>query len=408
MPGRFLVFSPAVPATLRRPSTYLRRRLRRLLRVVASFAATIAALSERGCFAIARNQLTDHFRSEQAHGSAVRRLGIERRDLTDAEYDRIEELAATHDLRELVAEELERLPVEQQDAVRLRLMDELSYEEVAERLGITQPAARARVSRGLRTLRAAVAVASDLPEKDMLTMPGTQETFEDLPILAELRASLEKAYALSDVPQPAGQPRHRKRPSGVTTVIRGRSRRLALAAGAVSSLAAVGVFGFQGGSVTPSAVAATMNHLARAAATQNWTGIPAPGKYLYTESRTAHLAAGNVAGCLVSYTEIDRIWIATDGAGATRSSYSDVRFASPKAQTACAAHGQPNPMSVADPDGVGRGTRFPAGGLQLPDQALEVTLDRSARSAQANPPARRRPKHTGRIVHERCRLHAGQ
>jgi RNA polymerase sigma-70 factor, ECF subfamily len=122
--------------------------------------------SERAwLFAIARNQLTDHFRSEQAHGSAVRRLGIERRDLTDAEYDRIEELAATHGLRELVAEEVERLPAEQQDAVRLRLIDELSYEEVAERLGITQQAARARVSRGLRTLRAAVAAPSDLPER---------------------------------------------------------------------------------------------------------------------------------------------------------------------------------------------------------------------------------------------------
>jgi RNA polymerase sigma-70 factor, ECF subfamily len=118
--------------------------------------------SERAwLFAIARNQLTDHFRSERAHGSAVRRLGIERRELTDTEYDRIEELAGTEQLRDLVADEVERLPSEQQDAVRLRLIDELSYDEVAERLGITQQAARARVSRGLRTLRAAVA----LPER---------------------------------------------------------------------------------------------------------------------------------------------------------------------------------------------------------------------------------------------------
>lgn len=122
--------------------------------------------SERAwLFAIARNQLTDHFRSEKAHGSAVRRLGIERRELTDSEYDRIEELAGTYELRELVADQVERLPVEQQDAVRLRLIDELSYEEVAERLGITQQAARARVSRGLRTLRAAVVSPSDLPER---------------------------------------------------------------------------------------------------------------------------------------------------------------------------------------------------------------------------------------------------
>jgi RNA polymerase sigma-70 factor (ECF subfamily) len=122
--------------------------------------------SERAwLFAIARNQLTDHFRSEQARGSAVRRLGIERRELTDSEYDRIEELAGTEQLRDLVATQVEQLPAEQHDAVRLRLIEELSYEEVAERLGITQQAARARVSRGLRTLRASVASPIDLPER---------------------------------------------------------------------------------------------------------------------------------------------------------------------------------------------------------------------------------------------------
>jgi RNA polymerase sigma-70 factor (ECF subfamily) len=116
--------------------------------------------SERAwLFAIARNQLADHFRAEDAHGRAVARLGIERRELSDAEYDRIEELAGTQELRDSVADQLELLPAEQQDAVRLRLICELSYEEVADQLGITQQAARARVSRGLRTLRAAVAAA---------------------------------------------------------------------------------------------------------------------------------------------------------------------------------------------------------------------------------------------------------
>ncbi len=113
--------------------------------------------SERAwLFAIARNQLTDHFRAEHAHGRAVARLGIERRALSESEYDRIEELAGMRDLREAVADQLKQLPVEQQNAVRLRLICELSYEEVAARLGITQQAARARVSRGLRTLRSAV------------------------------------------------------------------------------------------------------------------------------------------------------------------------------------------------------------------------------------------------------------
>lgn len=107
-------------------------------------------------FAIARNQLADHFRAEHAHGRAVARLGIERRELSDSEYERIEELAGTRELRELVADQVERLPPEQQDAVRLRLVRELSYEQVAQQLGISQQAARARVSRGLRALRTAL------------------------------------------------------------------------------------------------------------------------------------------------------------------------------------------------------------------------------------------------------------
>jgi RNA polymerase sigma-70 factor (ECF subfamily) len=123
--------------------------------------------SERAwLFTIARHQLVDHFRSESARDRAVARLGIERRGLTDAEYERIEELAGTRTMRDLVAERLQELPLEQQEAVRLRLVCELSYDEVAEQLGITRQAARARVSRGLRTLRAAIADAPvRLPER---------------------------------------------------------------------------------------------------------------------------------------------------------------------------------------------------------------------------------------------------
>jgi RNA polymerase sigma-70 factor (ECF subfamily) len=114
--------------------------------------------SERAwLFTIARHQLVDHFRSELARDRAVGRLGIERRGLTDAEYERIEELAGTRTMRDLAAERLQELPVEQQEAVRLRVVCELPYEEVAKQLGITRQAARARVSRGLLTLRAAIA-----------------------------------------------------------------------------------------------------------------------------------------------------------------------------------------------------------------------------------------------------------
>lgn len=49
---------------------------------------------------------------------------------------------------------LEQLPVDQRDAIRLRVINELPYETVAERLQCTPECARMRVMRGLRTLKA--------------------------------------------------------------------------------------------------------------------------------------------------------------------------------------------------------------------------------------------------------------
>jgi DNA-directed RNA polymerase specialized sigma24 family protein len=51
---------------------------------------------------------------------------------------------------------LEDLSPQQRDAVRLRVVDELAYPVVAARLGITEQAARARVSRALRVLAVAL------------------------------------------------------------------------------------------------------------------------------------------------------------------------------------------------------------------------------------------------------------
>ncbi len=108
-------------------------------------------------YAIARHQLADHYRSEHAEDRAITRLGVQRRELTENEYERIEELAGTEQLRDLVADQVKQLPDDQQEAVRLRLVDEEPYERIATLLGISQGTARARVSRGLRALRATLA-----------------------------------------------------------------------------------------------------------------------------------------------------------------------------------------------------------------------------------------------------------
>jgi RNA polymerase sigma-70 factor (ECF subfamily) len=118
-------------------------------------------------YGIARHQLADHFRRDGAQRRALARLGIERRPLTDLEYERIEELAGSRELRDRVAEELDALPVDQREAVRLRVVEEQGYQTLARTLDISQDTARARVSRGLQALRAAIDAATAASPLDL-------------------------------------------------------------------------------------------------------------------------------------------------------------------------------------------------------------------------------------------------
>ena len=65
----------------------------------------------------------------------------------------------------MVAEELGALSGGHQHALRLRIVEERPYEEVASLLGITEPTARARVARGLRALTSAVEARRQLQEE---------------------------------------------------------------------------------------------------------------------------------------------------------------------------------------------------------------------------------------------------
>ncbi|WCB94283.1 RNA polymerase sigma factor [Baekduia alba] len=113
---------------------------------------------------ICRTQLNHQFRRRGAERRALGRLGVDRPVMGEDERRRVEELAGLAELRAVVASELERLPADQREAVRLRVVDELGYDELADRLGITQQTARARVSRGLRALGEAVKVMEEVPD----------------------------------------------------------------------------------------------------------------------------------------------------------------------------------------------------------------------------------------------------
>jgi RNA polymerase sigma-70 factor (ECF subfamily) len=105
---------------------------------------------------IARNTLADHFRRQEGESVRRRRMGRVRRALTDREIERVEELAGIAELREAVAQRLEELPVEQREAVRMRVLEDLPYKQIAIAGNTNAETARARVSRGLRALNVAL------------------------------------------------------------------------------------------------------------------------------------------------------------------------------------------------------------------------------------------------------------
>jgi RNA polymerase sigma-70 factor (ECF subfamily) len=101
---------------------------------------------------IGERQLAAFLKKGYADRAMRERLGIERPPAGEEELQRVDELAALAGLRAAVARELEDLPAGEREAVRLRVVDELEFEEVARRLTITEAAARQRVSRALRRL----------------------------------------------------------------------------------------------------------------------------------------------------------------------------------------------------------------------------------------------------------------
>ena len=110
---------------------------------------------ERGSVAawllgIARNKLAESRRRGRIEASARRRLGVAPWTLTDTDLERVDELAS---LDEHVLGLLEDLPVATREALRGRVVEERSYEELAAELECSQEVVRQHVSRGLRRLR---------------------------------------------------------------------------------------------------------------------------------------------------------------------------------------------------------------------------------------------------------------
>lgn len=101
-------------------------------------------------YAIARNVLLDHYRRGGAERRALERLGVERPVMGEDERRRVELLL--DEPGSPVIRDFNGLPEDQQTAVRMRVVDETSYVEIARSLSVSPQVVRARVSRGLRAL----------------------------------------------------------------------------------------------------------------------------------------------------------------------------------------------------------------------------------------------------------------
>jgi RNA polymerase sigma factor (sigma-70 family) len=103
-------------------------------------------------FTIAHNTLAESLRRGRVEAQARRRLGITEAITFDSgELEQVESQASGDGW---VLDLLERLPAEQREAVRARVLDERSYPDIAGELQTSELVIRKRVSRGLSNLRA--------------------------------------------------------------------------------------------------------------------------------------------------------------------------------------------------------------------------------------------------------------
>jgi RNA polymerase sigma factor (sigma-70 family) len=104
-------------------------------------------------FGIARNLLRQHHKRNRIETAAHAREGG-RAWAGVEEFEAVDERVAADALAPAIEHAMTSLPADQRDALQLRVVDQLPYEEVAGRLGCSINAARLRVSRALRVVGA--------------------------------------------------------------------------------------------------------------------------------------------------------------------------------------------------------------------------------------------------------------
>lgn len=102
-------------------------------------------------YGIAKNLLRRHHERRRVDDAARRRLGMPVRSY-EGEFEEVEERVTAAALAAGIRKALETLSPAQREALELRVLGELSYEEVAAALDCSETAARIRVMRALARL----------------------------------------------------------------------------------------------------------------------------------------------------------------------------------------------------------------------------------------------------------------
>ena len=126
-----------------------------------TFAAALAGVSRydpakgtprQWLYGIANNLLKRLWRTRRVSSTARRKLQVQTPPTAMTGWEQIEAADARLDADRL-AGALERVPPKSREAVRLRIVEQLEYGEIAHRIGCKPSAARGLVFRGLRRLR---------------------------------------------------------------------------------------------------------------------------------------------------------------------------------------------------------------------------------------------------------------
>jgi RNA polymerase sigma-70 factor (ECF subfamily) len=97
---------------------------------------------------ISRNLCIDHYRSVRKERQTIAR-DVDSNELQPATHERGPYAQAEHqDLRAQLRQALETLPIALRTAVVLRDLQELSYQEIADRLGLPEGTVKSRINRG--------------------------------------------------------------------------------------------------------------------------------------------------------------------------------------------------------------------------------------------------------------------